>query len=306
MNRSDTRGSVLVIVLILMVIAISLATFIVRLSRDITCATKNLQDKLHARLETESTLEKLKYTIATGRFHSWYIANQSPNTGLPDKLNLRGRPLTIGNSTVQLQDTGGRLGLWPPSPFFINNLLIAGGIKEEEVRIFHDSLLDWIDRDDLKHLNGAERYYYRTEHGRSYQPRNDQFLQSAHELALIRGATPELLSLISANLVEARTTAININTANAPLLAAALKIDLAQAEQLLLHREKTGYLLSSDISRVLGIGLTIDEESITIFPSFSITFNITTTVGDARDIATGNLSFKPTRQRPYTVESFHE
>lgn len=306
MNRSDTRGSVLVIVLILMVISILLATFIVSLSRDITCATRNLQDKLHTRLETESTLEKLKYAAATGRFHSWYIANSTPDIGLPDKLNLRGIPLTIGNSTVRLQDTAGRLGLWPPSPFFIRNVLVAAGIKEEQARIFHDSLLDWVDQDDLKHLNGAERYYYRTEQGYGYQPRNDQFLQSVRELALIRGATPEILSIISDNLLEARTSAININTANAPLLAAALRINLAQAEQLLQHREKTGFLLSSDISRILGIGLTLDEDSITIFPSLSISFSITTTVGDARDIATGILSFKPTRESPYTVESFHE
>ncbi len=59
------------------------------------------------------------------------------------------------------------------------------GLKDDEASAVVDGLMDWVDADDLSHLNGAERDYYR-EQGHPEYPRNASF-QSVDEMALVRG-----------------------------------------------------------------------------------------------------------------------
>ena len=185
--KSSRRGSVLIIVLILMMVSVSLALYTVSVSRDIVTTSGQLMDNLQARLESGSVLEKLKYIGGTGRFSSWNLANSSASKEFPLQLNLRSAPIQVGNSELRLQDGAGKLGLWPPNTYMLKKLLLANGIKSMEAAVAADSLLDWIDEDDFKHLNGAETYYYRSEKSLAYGPRNDKFIQTLAELELIRG-----------------------------------------------------------------------------------------------------------------------
>ncbi|MCK9266791.1 general secretion pathway protein GspK [bacterium] len=57
--------------------------------------------------------------------------------------------------------------------------------------VLKDSLLDWIDEDDIPRQDGAESFYYRTE-GLSYAPSN-RHLYSENEILLIRDFNKDIL-----------------------------------------------------------------------------------------------------------------
>lgn len=109
-----------------------------------------------------------------------------------------------------------------------------------------DSILDWLDPDDLSRLNGTESDYYRTLPV-PYRAKNGP-MDCIDELLLIRGVTPELYNGLPASdrrmarpgLKDLFTTSssgrININTAPALVLRAALDLDEPQVAALLERR----------------------------------------------------------------------
>ena len=282
MNRSKPRqrGSVLIIVLILMTVSVSLALYTVSVSRDIVTASAQLLDNLQARLDSGSALEKLKYIGATGRFSTWNLENLSASKEFPLQLNLRGTPITLGNSQLRLQDTAGKLGIWPPHGDTLRKLLLLGGVKPDQVAIAVDSLQDWVDADDLKHLNGAEEYYYRSEQGLGYGPRNDP--------------------------VESGGGSLNLSTADTQLMAAVLNIDPESARRLVQLRDKKGVLARTDLLGTGGNGLTFIDESFIDYPSKKLIVDIDTRVNDAGDSLHAIISFQPATDRLFTIEKLTE
>jgi type II secretory pathway component PulK len=308
MNRSEQRekGSVLIIVLVLMMVATSLALYAVSLSRDMVATSQQLLDKLQAQLDTTSSMEKIVYIGTTGRFTSWNIENMSTNRDFPLLLNLRSTPFMAGNSQVRLQDSAGRLGLWPPGSHFVKQMLLHGGIKPEDAETAVDSLMDWVDQDDLKHLNGAESYYYRAEQSKKYLPRNDRFIQAVDELALIKGWRGAVLEALRENIVPTTSVSINMNTANAALLTGVLDINLESAERLLQIREKKGIISRADLIVAAPNALTNMDEYITNFSSMTVAVDIRTLVGESNDLQRAVISFSQKKDRPYTIETFEE
>jgi type II secretory pathway component PulK len=299
-------NGVLIIVLVLMMVSMSLALYTVSLSRDMVATSQQLLDKLQAKLDTTSTMEKVAYIATTGRFSSWDIENMSANREFPVQLNLRNIPFMVGNSQVRLQDSAGRLGLSPPNTFYLKRMLRHIGIKPGEVETAVDSLLDWIDEDDLKHLNGAESYFYRAEQSKKYLPRNDRFIQAVDELALIKGWRGAVFDALRDEIVPAATGMLNMNTADAALLSGILDISRESAGQLLQLREKKGVLSRADIIRFDPNALTNMDEYITNFPSMAVVIDIRTTVGVSGDLQRAVINFRQRSDRPYTIETFEE
>ena len=109
-----------------------------------------------------------------------------------------------------------------------------------------DSILDWIDADDLTRLNGAESDYYLSL-SPPYRAKNAP-LDRVEELLLIRGVTPELFQGTPErtktrpgpdlrNLFTTTTSGtINVNTASAIVLEAMLGLDDAQAQAVITRR----------------------------------------------------------------------
>ncbi len=304
-SQSRQQGSILIIVLILLTIAISLSLYITTVSRDVVRSSQMIMDKLQAKLEAESLTEKLKYVVATGRFGSWYVDNLSGNRELPVRLNLRGIPIKAGNSEIKLLDCGSKLGVSPPPASLIGHILAGSGVKADIVATAADSLVDWVDEDDLKHLNGAERYYYDFEKGYQYLPRNDIFVQGVEELKLIKGFDDEVYRKISNEIIETKTRPININTADAVVLEAIMGISREHAEQVVQMREKTGSLAMADVVGITGKGLTFMDEYTTNFTSLAVVVEINTRVGEAGEHVTSIIDFKSTRLNPYVVEKYN-
>lgn len=143
MIRSDKceKGSVLIIVLVLMMVSMSLALYAVSLSRDMVSTSQQLLDGLQAKIEASSAMEKTIYIGATCHFSNWNIDNMTANRDFPVQLNLRSNPFMAGNSQIRLQDSAGRLNL-QTNPQFLREILHQKGIKQGEVETAVDSLLD--------------------------------------------------------------------------------------------------------------------------------------------------------------------
>lgn len=309
MNRSDRseQGSVLIIVLVLMMVSMSLALYTVSLSRDMVATSQQLSDKLQAKLDAGSVMEKTIFIGTTGRFTSWNIENMSANREFPVQINLRNTPFKVGNSQLRLQDSAGLLGLWPPNTFYMRKILRNSGIKHGEIETTIDSLLDWTDADDLKHLNGAESYYYHNEQSKTYGPRNDNFIQGVPELALIKGwQGPVFEALRNEIMPTGSTGSLNMNTADAAIISGVLDVSRETAVKLIQLREKNGVISRADIVVDAPNALTNMDEYITNFPSLTVAVDIRTSIGVSGDFQRAIINFKAHKDRPYTIETFEE
>ncbi len=110
-----------------------------------------------------------------------------------------------------------------------------------------DSVLDWIDENDLHHLNGAEDDYY-SELAPPYRAK-DGPLDRVEELLLVRGITREMFEGTPEQedepehpgLKDLLTTTtsgqVNVNTASAQVLQALFGLDDSQVEVVLARRD---------------------------------------------------------------------
>ncbi len=79
---------------------------------------------------------------------------------------------------------------------FRNLLVATGTVAGVETDTIVDSVLDWVDADDLHRINGAEDEYYEKNYldqgqAAPYHPKNGRF-DTLEELLLIQGMTPEI------------------------------------------------------------------------------------------------------------------
>lgn len=115
---------------------------------------------------------------------------------LPKDMNFYGTPFKYHGLNVKIQDLSGLVSLYPFDEDGFLLLLKSMGIKSKERNILFDSMKDWQDNDDLKRLNGAEKFDYLDKS----LPRNGA-LQVIDEILLIKGMTPEIWDKISPYIV---------------------------------------------------------------------------------------------------------
>lgn len=151
-----------------------------------------------------------------------------------------------GHLWVQITDEESKLPLNQLTPGQWRRLLDLLGVDPADADVIADSIADWIDGDDLHMLNGAEDEYYASLEP-PYRAKNAA-VDQVEELLLVRGVTPELMYGTPAEedeepipgLVTLLTTTtsgrININTASALVLKAALGLDDLQLESILTRR----------------------------------------------------------------------
>ena len=119
---------------------------------------------------------------------------------------------------VRVWDHAGKINLNNLSRTRFKVLLEARGLDEDRVSELLDAWQDWIDRDDLKRLNGAEKEYYERLDP-PYAPRNAK-LETVEELLLIKGFGELLkdVDLQAVFTVYGNHTGVNPNLANADTL----------------------------------------------------------------------------------------
>jgi type II secretory pathway component PulK len=106
----------------------------------------------------------------------------------PNRLDL---PLGPGLYSYKLTDEESKININVITHPRFGALLEETGVKDPRLRsIIVDSLLDWVDSDNLHKLNGAEDDYYES-HGLPYEAKDGR-IDTIEELLLVRGITPAI------------------------------------------------------------------------------------------------------------------
>jgi len=182
-----------------------------------------------------------------------------------------------GEYSVSITDEAGKIninGITDATSDILRNLFKNLGIPEEEVNTIVDSILDWKDPDDLRHLNGAESDYYMSL-PTPYKAKNANF-DTLEELLLVKGMTPEILygngekkgviDLLTVN-SNLNMTKININAAPKGVLIAIPGITPEIADGIISYREQ------NEIKNVGDVGIPVESVPYVTFTD-SNTFTI--------------------------------
>jgi len=176
------KGIALVQVLIISIVLTLLSLFIAQTVQFQAAIAHTMNDAFKLRLKVEDAEAALLQAILTEHLY----VNQSSKNEIAKNWNFYGKVFSINdNVKVTLQDLNSLISLNSIDKIITKSLLVDFGLSIEETNILLDSLEDWKDEDDLKHLNGAESAYYRSIQKKG--PRNG-YLQSLSEVEYIQGA----------------------------------------------------------------------------------------------------------------------
>jgi len=263
MPRHDAQtGSVLVLALLVIATLTGLAVAYSGTARTEVSLAAFSRDHLRAEALARAGIEAALHAIAADE--DLETDHMEEGWGLFDGTSV---PLDIPEEarlTVRIQDESGR--------FNLNRLRNeAGGIDEDEARrlerlfdilgldrVAYESLLDWLDADDIKRLDGAESFYY--EGLKTPYPCANGPLLSPGQVRLVRGLeqADSLGENWGTNLLNRITVyatgGVNVNTAPAEVLESLdpdLDWNLAQA--VLDQRMDEPFLSVEEVKEVPGM-----------------------------------------------------
>ena len=162
-----------------------------------------------------------------------------------------------GLYTFRITDESGKIplnALTDATGVVLKNLIVNMGYSQEDADTVVDSILDWMDQDELHRLHGAESEYYMSLPN-PYKAKNGPF-DTLDELLLVKGVTPAMLygthttkGIISYLTVSTNATTINVNAAPREVLMAVPGMDPAKADVFLLQRQA---IQAQDLAAILG------------------------------------------------------
>lgn len=221
MNKKE-KGSATILTIFLSAIIITIGIGFNWIVKEHLKAADGLKLKSEAMLNARSAFDNLIYSILTGKkTQKEYVIENIEYFGI-NNIPLNGEYVKAKNGVlISIRDTNGILSLTSLNVAALKRLieLSSGG---DAVGII-DSYLDWIDRDKLVRINGAEEFYYNSER-LPYTPRNYP-IQYKEEFALIKGMNKELYKKIEPYITILPSLGFNPNTASEEVLMAYLNIN---------------------------------------------------------------------------------
>ena len=103
--------------------------------------------------------------------------------------------LDTGTVDISIRDATGLLDLNAAPPAQLEALLAGAGVERGQRQDLVDAILDWRDKDQLKHLHGAEDPDYQRA-GLGWEARDDRFT-SVDELRYVLGMTNEVFERLA-------------------------------------------------------------------------------------------------------------
>jgi hypothetical protein len=179
-----------------------------------------------------------------------------------DKWNPGKNPysVTIGDRDcdVYLSSENGKIninGLNDKNREFLVNFLMKRDIDASDADIITDSILDWIDPDDLTHINGAEDGYYGSLPD-PYKAKDAPF-SSIEEMALVKGVTPAIFENIKdfITVYGDKQISVNVNLAPKEILSSIPSLSDDIVDELSLHIEENGIIGDNEELREIFWGL---------------------------------------------------
>jgi general secretion pathway protein K len=245
MRDGNDKGIVLVMVMwvltVLMVVILSFST----MAKTETTATLSYRDGVQIKFMAEAGIER-------GIMELLYRKSRGATTGaesLPEEeqvLKVDGTyysfPAKGGLLKIRLISEAGKVDINAAPEMMLKNLIANLGVKDKELDIIVDSIMDWKDADNFHRLNGAEDDYYQSLPN-PYKAKNANF-DTLGELLLVRGVTPDLLygsggkkGLIDFITVYSGSATVNINAAPREVIMAVPGMDDGIADAILSYRQ---------------------------------------------------------------------
>lgn len=169
-----------------------------------------------------------------------------------DELRMDGHPYVgLGGVTFAIQDEAGLLPMAWPQAEDLDRFLVSHGVESSRVPRLRDTLLDYIDPDELNRLNGAERRDYERA-GRPPPP--NRRLLAPNELAMVLGwdeLPTEQLQRITDHISPYYTGAVNLNTMPASLLPTWIPGCPTACDALVDRRSVLPFVSSYDVESLL-------------------------------------------------------
>lgn len=193
-----------------------------------------------------------------------------------EPVRLDGRPFLMdidGPLVVRMRDQAGMINMamlyGQPYERLMERIGVEAGLRQEMIARYQD----YIDTDDLRQPNGAERRDYP-----NGGPANRRLMRPAEWLSLLgaREAVDkrrwrELRDDLAADPMSA---SINVNTASPAVLAILFDMSEDQAQNLIRAREQAPLTSLADIANVTGMPFAEDFERIYTYPSGAMIFTI--------------------------------
>lgn len=220
-------GIALVLVLWILTLLSVIAASVVFGARTDLQVAANLVDQARREATAEAAVhqalfEALRPVTDAGRWRS---------DGRPHAWHYQGQDLT-----VTITDESGKIDLNSAQEALLASLFRHAGLEPAAADALVNTLLDWVDPDDQKRLNGAEAGDYAAA-GFGVRPANGPF-EAVEELRQLLGMTPALFARLQP-LVTVFSRQDGVNAAAAPLdvLLALPGVTPAQVELFLAQRQ---------------------------------------------------------------------
>lgn len=225
----NNRGSTTILMALLAAVILTLGLSFNWLVREHLRTSESIRQKAEAIVRTRSAFDALVYLLLTGSMNEKSLLIRQGGITTLQSIPLDGSEAALYEGVrIRVQDSNGSLSLSTPNAEALQRFFKqAGG---DDGPVIADSLMDWLDLDDLSRINGAEAPYYSSQ-GLSYRPRN-YALQYPEELLLIRGMNEEIYRRAMPSLTMLPNTGFNPNTAGIPTLKAFLNVDDVRAERI--------------------------------------------------------------------------
>ncbi len=282
-SRRQQSGFVLATTLwIVAAVALLAALFHGYIERQVEQAVA-LQQQVRNSFALDATAETLRYMLATRRTtFAGLTARAEEQTGyinpegfvdaspVGGELRLDGAVYRgLGNIRFSIQDMAGLIGLNSPSGPEKMREILEQQLGRQQALELVGALEDYIDENDIRRINGAERSEYINAGMKS--PTN-WYLRTGAELNAVYGWREFLQSDLGpfwlANVGISHASIINVNTASAELLARLLYIDVAQARELVGARREYPFRSLDAVSDALGTrDSRWQEEAFRFYPS---------------------------------------
>ncbi len=166
---------------------------------------------------------------------------------------------TIGEKkiAIRVQNDQGKININQIKLDLLQEIIATCGVKEgSRMTTIANSILDWIDSDNLHRPEGAEKEFYLAK-SEPYLPKNHQ-IENIHELLLVQEVDPDLFygnqdhpGLVDYFSVNGKNNQLDINTASPQSFALMENIPKEAVEEIIALRREKPISKISDLSMVI-------------------------------------------------------
>jgi len=259
--KKQTQGAILIIVLwFIAIITIMVAT----LAGETRLSAKTVfhhQQALQQWIDTLTTLHKAEMELILSRLPPDPDSEEMklmPGERKNPLYQFDGRELTLAYAVpegviVRIFDHAGKINLQRLSRQQFRDILIKHLGEGEPAKLdeIQEAWEDWIDRDDAKRLNGAEKDYYE-KLTPPYEPRNGR-IETTRELLLIKGMDEVFkdFDIDTAFTVYGDITGINPNLATPEALSQLPGLNAESIQEILTRRRAKEFKSNSDFNEFM-------------------------------------------------------